>query len=369
MSDKLKNDLAKTLDKELVAYSTLWEDHKTLEDALDIKPNDNIISITSAGCNVLSLLLKEPRSITAIDLNPSQNFFFRLKVAGIKYLEHQDFLKLFGYTPSKVAWDIFLELEHCIDSEVADYFLQRKDLFSQGLCHCGKLEKYFQGFSNLNLNEKTNLTDLNQILLASSLEEQSSLFSSFFTPEFESLFLDYFSKNNQAKEGRDKEKYNHVTEDNIAKNLLQRFKKSVKNKLLKDNFYIQYLLTGSYLGLENAYPYLQKKNFDKLKTLISRVKIVTDELESHIYSCDENFYSKANLSDIFEYMPKDKADTLLQQIANRMQKNGRIAYWNLYVDRNSHDVSNLKRLNELSSKLKEDDRVWFYKNFNVDEVL
>ena len=366
---KLKSQFAESVDPDLIAYSTLWEDHYVLAKALDIKSNDNILSITSAGCNVLSMLLENPRSITAIDLNPSQTAFFKLKLAGIKYLEHENFLKLFGYIPSTIAWDIYKELEDCIDIDTREYFDERKEYFITGLCHCGKLEKYFRGFAHKLISSLANPSEIDTILKMSSLEDQKENLAKLFTPEFNQAFLDYFDQSNQSQHGRDQEKYKHVKEENIANCLLERFKESANTTLLANNFYTQYLLTGNYLSIDNSYPYLQKENFEKLKTLIHKVKVVTEEIEKHMLSCPHGEYTKANLSDIFEYMSQEDADLLLTQIAKQMKTGSRLAYWNLYIERNSQNVTILKRLDKLSQELKSIDRVWFYKNFHVDEVL
>ena len=69
MQSEIKNKM--TFD--ILRYSVVWEDIELLYRGLEVTPNDSILSITSAGDNVLNLLLKEPKSITAIDLNATQN--------------------------------------------------------------------------------------------------------------------------------------------------------------------------------------------------------------------------------------------------------------------------------------------------------
>lgn len=365
----LTSEFAKSVDPELIAYSGLWEDHIVLENALNIQPEDNIISITSAGCNVLSMLLKNPNSITAIDLNPAQTALFKLKIAGIKYLEHDSYLKLLGHIPSQIAWEIYQELEPCLDGDTQDYFNQRRQYFGSGLCHCGKLETYFQNFASKINNKTIKKSDLLSLLNLETIEQQREQLTKLFTPEFEEVFLAYFDQSNQSQHGRDIEKYKHVKSENISSSLLNKFKACANELLFKDNFYTQYFLTGNYIDINHSYPYLQKENFEKLKELIHKIKIVTDEVEKHMSKCPKGTYTKANLSDIFEYMSKNDSDLLMQQIASQMNPGSRIAYWNLYVDRNSEVVNKLKRMDQLSQNLKTIDRVWFYKNFHVDEVL
>ena len=74
-----------TIALDQVRYSLVWEDSRTLYAGLAIAPDDHVLVITSAGCNVLNALLAGPRQVTAIDLNPVQNALLRLKCHLISY--------------------------------------------------------------------------------------------------------------------------------------------------------------------------------------------------------------------------------------------------------------------------------------------
>ncbi|MCI0360863.1 MAG: BtaA family protein [Planctomycetaceae bacterium] len=80
-----------------LVYNTCWEDPRLDRVALAIKPADNVLVITSAGCNALDYALCAPNHVYAVDMNPRQNALLDLKIAGIKSLEFEDFFRLFGY--------------------------------------------------------------------------------------------------------------------------------------------------------------------------------------------------------------------------------------------------------------------------------
>jgi S-adenosylmethionine-diacylglycerol 3-amino-3-carboxypropyl transferase len=80
-----------------LVYNTCWEDPRLDRVALQIKTTDNVLVITSAGCNALDYALCSPRHVFAVDMNPRQNALLDLKLAGIKTLEFEDFFRLFGY--------------------------------------------------------------------------------------------------------------------------------------------------------------------------------------------------------------------------------------------------------------------------------
>src|SRR5262245_2535685 len=80
-----------------LVYNTCWEDPRLDRVALDLQPGDNVLVITSAGCNALDYALCGPAHVYAVDMNPRQNALLDLKIAGIKTLEFEDFFRLFGY--------------------------------------------------------------------------------------------------------------------------------------------------------------------------------------------------------------------------------------------------------------------------------
>jgi S-adenosylmethionine-diacylglycerol 3-amino-3-carboxypropyl transferase len=80
-----------------LVYNTCWEDPRLDRVALNIQPDDNVLVITSAGCNALDYALCGPEHVYAVDMNPRQNALLDLKIAGIKTLEFEDFFRLFGY--------------------------------------------------------------------------------------------------------------------------------------------------------------------------------------------------------------------------------------------------------------------------------
>jgi betaine lipid synthase len=71
-------------------YAFNWEDPKVDRQLLNITKDDVILTITSAGDNVLDYLLESPRRIHAVDLNPNQNHLLELKIAAFTALPHED---------------------------------------------------------------------------------------------------------------------------------------------------------------------------------------------------------------------------------------------------------------------------------------
>ncbi len=79
-----------------LVYNCCWEDPRLDREAMELGPNDEIVLITSAGCNALDYALDNPRRIYAVDLNYRQNALLELKLAGIRKLDFEQFFSLFG---------------------------------------------------------------------------------------------------------------------------------------------------------------------------------------------------------------------------------------------------------------------------------
>ena len=79
-----------------VIYNMSWEDPRIDRALLKLGPDDVMMMLTSAGCNVLDYLLEGPKKIVAVDLNPRQNALLSIKLAAIRELEYEDFFTLFA---------------------------------------------------------------------------------------------------------------------------------------------------------------------------------------------------------------------------------------------------------------------------------
>ena len=96
LSDRIDQKIFDAVYSRALVYNTCWEDPAVDRRALQLRPDDTMLVITSAGCNVLDYALLGPRRIHAVDANPRQTALLELKLAGIRRLEHADFFALFG---------------------------------------------------------------------------------------------------------------------------------------------------------------------------------------------------------------------------------------------------------------------------------
>ncbi len=78
-----------------LVYNQIWEDSRVDIQALALEPGQHVMTISSAGCNVLSYLAHCPVRITAVDLNASHLHVTRLKLAAAQTLPSAEAFQLF----------------------------------------------------------------------------------------------------------------------------------------------------------------------------------------------------------------------------------------------------------------------------------
>lgn len=123
-------------------YAFTWEDARQDHALLNLRADDVILAITSAGDNILSYATKSPASIHAVDLNPAQNHLLELKLACYTALPYEDFWALFGEGKHPGFRHLLLNhLSPHLSSRAFQYWRERVDVFerpsSRGLYDTG----------------------------------------------------------------------------------------------------------------------------------------------------------------------------------------------------------------------------------------
>ncbi|KAK8214366.1 hypothetical protein IWZ01DRAFT_238092 [Phyllosticta capitalensis] len=111
--------------KDQYIYAFTWEDSREDAKLLQVKSNDVILAITSAGDNILSFALEKPKRIHAVDLNPTQNHLLELKVAAFTALGYSDVWKIFGEGKHEAFRDLLInKLSPHMSSLAFEYWLR-----------------------------------------------------------------------------------------------------------------------------------------------------------------------------------------------------------------------------------------------------
>ena len=153
--------------------------------------------------------------------------------------------------------------------------------------------------------------------------------------------------------------------------LWERFRFACTDIATRGNFYLEYFFTARYRDLDLAPPYLGRFGFLRLRHLVDRITVVTADLGRHLDEVGPGRYSKANLSDLFEYLSEPESEALFGKLAVALRPGGRLGFWNLFVPRAPAAPSRarLRPLHAAAAALWRHDRAFFYRAFHLEEVL
>ena len=351
----------------IIRYAQVWEDADILIEALDINEDDNILSIASAGENALSLLIKNPKKVYAIDLNLNQIACVELKKVAYKYLDYDECMKLIGVFDCDDRLKIYEKIKENLGENAKEYFTKNIDLIKNGIIHEGKFENYFHIFGKKVLP----LIHSKKIREELFVEKDKEKRIEFYNNEWDNhrwtlLCKIFFSKTVMGKLGRDKAFFRYV-KLNVPDHVLNRTKHALTELDPSENSYLHYIVEGKYKDvLPVAY---RKENFEIIKKNIDKLVLLTESVETFIERDDIDYISKYNLSDIFEYMDDTQMCKIYEKMLTKSKSGTRIAYWNMLADKQiSKYFDNLEYKEKESEELFKKDKAFFYSKFIIEEI-
>lgn len=186
LRDRLDQSLFNAIYSRSLVYNCCWEDPAVDRRALDLRADDTMLVITSAGCNVLDYALAGPGRIHSVDANPRQTALLELKLAGIKGLEFEDFFAVFGTGHHADFQAVYLAyLRPGLSDFARAYWDKRTDWFAKP-----KTSFYFHGLAGivarafrayLKCNPGLH-SAVNEMFEATSLDEQRRIYDARIAP-------------------------------------------------------------------------------------------------------------------------------------------------------------------------------------------
>ena len=362
---ELRSDLPQRMSFEPIRYSQVWEDHALIEAALRPAPlgggEGDIVSICSAGCNVLSLLRLEPRRILAIDLSRAQLALAELRLRAALVLDLPAILELL--TGGTKAVGHFEKIRFRLSKESQSYWDARTEDLRKGVASSGMLERYFAHFRDTALTPAfAGAGGLQALADTKDLETQRAIYAKADRGLLREKTREFFSQQALEKQGRDPEQFRYVQGQDLGLHFFRKFEDTFNRSWIGENPYLTFMLTGK----PRALPYLSKVGLERIRAARTEVVFELGDLESRLSSAHDASIAACNLSDVFEYMSSEHAAKVFSLLQRKLIARGRVAFWNLLVDRKP-PPNTLQILTEESRKLSAEDRLWLYQSFQVCE--
>lgn len=375
-----------------LVYNTCWEDPRLDRVALQLRPTDNVLVITSAGCNALDYALCGPNRVHAVDMNPRQNALLDLKIAGIKTLEFEDFFRLFGYgyhpdarrlyqqkmrpampTWSQTWWDTWIKF---FDNKARPFYFRGTS---------GAFARMIKIYTDRMIRVRPHI---DAILDAKSLEEQREIYEKHLKQKFWSRPMRFAMNRDTTLSmvGVPKAQRRQVETqyDGGVVKFVQDAVEAVFCKLpLSDNYFWRVYMKGEY-SRTCCPEYLKADNFQALKGgLVDRVSTHTDSVQGFLDKHDGQI-SRYVLLDHMDWL-SDKFFPLLElewhAILNRAAPNTRLIWRSgglctdflekvkVQSNGNERPLPELLTFHrDLAAELHEKDRVHTYGSFYIADL-
>ena len=97
-----QNFIMTSIGRKKIIYNISWEDPAVDHKVMHMNDQDVVLTISSAGCNVLDYLCQGPKKIIAVDMNAAQLHTLELKLACIRALNWEQFFDIWGRSNYKV---------------------------------------------------------------------------------------------------------------------------------------------------------------------------------------------------------------------------------------------------------------------------
>lgn len=317
-----------------IHYSQCWEDPRPSLEALEIGPEDDLLSIASGGDNSLALLLSRPRSLTVVDRNPAQLYLAELKMRAIEHLGYNELLGFVGVRASQDRDRIYAVLRPFLTEAARSFWDGQRRLIRDGLLHGGKYEHFFRAMRRYVLPLVHRRGTARDFLSCSTIEEQTTFYEKIWdNRRWRALFRLVFGKHILGRMGRDPSFYRYVTIPDTGDFFYRRTSRSLTAIPIRENPYFAFFLAGNYQWPESYPLWLQRQNFPALKEGVGRLRLKYGSLEDVLGGSEPGAFSKFNLSNIFEYMSEEVFETTLRELLRVSRPGGRLAFWTLLVPR------------------------------------
>lgn len=356
------SNLSKKFSNKYLRYRICLEDPDTIKKALDIKEGDVVLSITSAGCNILNFLLFNPKKIISVDANPNQNYLLELKICSIKHLEYFEFLEILGITVSNRRIKLYNSIKKFLSKGAQKYFDTNIDLIKNGITYSGqhnikRIGKIFRFFIDKEKIEK--------FFRSETLEEQKKIYHENIDNLPIRIFFKIVSLNSLFKNLKEI----NFSYKKLKNNIYGRYIHAFTDIPIKDNYFLSVILLGKYAN-ENILPkYLQEKNYLILKDKVERIEIKTERIEEVLRGLPQNSITKFNLSTTPDFLDNKEFEKFLEQITRVSKNNGRFCYFSTKINKKIPSSNNaISFQEELSIKIFKNDRSMLYADFKVGIV-
>ncbi len=388
MIDRIDQTLFNWICSRSLVYNTCWEDPAVDRKALELQPDDRMLVITSAGCNVLDYALTGVARIHAVDANPRQSALLELKLAGLRRLEFEDFFQAFGtghhdrfehIYRSTLRQDLSEFARSYWDQHVSWFTSPRGSFYYRGLS--GRVAQGFAGYLQLRPALRSGIQSL---LEAGNLSEQRDIYDRLVQPYLWNAAVNWtlsrqITMSMLGVPHPQRKEVQRQHENGVAGFIREAIEYVFRTLPLQSNYFWTVYLRGRYT--EGCCPeYLKPANFALLKAGAADVVQLHTTTVTGFLEAGTEPISKFVLLDHMDWMSSYQPEALREEwraILKRATPGARIIFRSAhqrpaYLDRLAIDGrrvrDQLSFQDGLAWALQPMDRVHTYAGFHIADV-
>lgn len=341
-----------------IIYSASNEDGFSEIQALEINESDTILTITGSGSRSIDLLIQSPKKIISIDFNKTQNYLLRLKIAGYKHLDYEDFLTLMWVDNKMQSLEVFESIKNYLDDETKSFFEKNSYLFANWVIYSWVWEKINISFSKLFCFKKSKIEKL---FASKNIKEQEN----FWKKEFDTWLLRVMLKiiTNRFL-------WTHVIREPGAKLIkkdfdviqytIEKLRHLMGVSLLRDNDFANLIFLWNY---QYSLPiHLKKEYYETIKKNIDTIEIVDGSILDYVKDKNKiNEITWYSLSDFCSYAPDDFYKSVWENIVKNSQNGTKFCERQYLIKQNPEKYfPQIKRNSQLEKEIEKTDKTFIY---------
>lgn len=315
-------------------YNVSWEDPRMDQEVFNLKDDDHVITIASAGCNVLDYIIEGAR-VTAVDFNACQIALTELKSVAIQRLEFPEFFAIFAKNDTALLRKLYPTVLRPGLSAASAEFWDRYVVKIQSFMYSGSsgflaflafrvvLPLLHLGWIRQAILQRMSKDDF--LVLCHTHEKQIAICSWLLDTMLPCFALFAGVPRRQMNLGFGRENFSVIVNHVLF-----------NTDLVHDNyFYLGYIL-GEYT--EECCPrYLKAENFAAMKKhlLAGKLHLFHGSIEQAIMknaADGDELFTVASLLDHMDWMDKGMVTSEISLLVQRMdQERGRI-YWRSFSE-------------------------------------
>jgi len=310
----------------LYDFGLSQDDPATELRALDLRPDDRLLCIASAGELPLSILADGPLMIDAVDISIAQLQLSKLKLAAILALDRNEAGRFLGYIPCEKE-DRLRQLNiiaEYLDESERRFWDDHMFVFKKGPVHYGRYERYISKFRRLGLFLLGGYERLNGLFACDDRDAQEKYFDTVLRSGLlERLFKIIFHPALYKNRGIPDQGFINGGERDIAQFFFDQFRNFCTKTLARENYFLQFSFLGK-IVYDEAFPaFLQDKGMAIIRLHPHNIHYRHASYADIVRESEEGTYNKFALSNVGDWLSREAFANLLKLVVDRADTNSK----------------------------------------------